>query len=199
MTPRDPDKRLCGAKKRQSDGRCGQIAGWGTTHPGVGLCKLHGGSTVQRHESGMRERIESEARAILIREGATVVTDPYAELMALAGEVTKVKDVLGDKVDELRAWTHTDVASREDVKAMLSAYERALDRCHRVLVDIARLDLDARMVRLSELQGAMIRSVVDAVIDSKELGLTEDARQLARQLAGHQLRLVVAEHSDGPA
>lgn len=37
--------RLCGAKKKQPPhGPCTKTAGWGTDHPGLGKCKLHGGS-----------------------------------------------------------------------------------------------------------------------------------------------------------
>jgi hypothetical protein len=41
------DKPKCGAQRpRQPEGtHCGQPAGWGTSHPGVGRCRRHGGST----------------------------------------------------------------------------------------------------------------------------------------------------------
>lgn len=39
-------KNICGAKTRASGGHpCGLPAGWGTNHPGVGKCKLHGGAS----------------------------------------------------------------------------------------------------------------------------------------------------------
>src|SRR5215472_13809284 len=34
----------CNAQKKDG-GRCQQAKGWGTTHPGVGPCKMHGGRT----------------------------------------------------------------------------------------------------------------------------------------------------------
>lgn len=40
----DGGRPLCGATKR-SGGVCTQTAGWGTSHPRVGRCKLHGGGT----------------------------------------------------------------------------------------------------------------------------------------------------------
>lgn len=33
----------CGSKRKKGRGKCTQPAGWGTTHPGEGKCKLHGG------------------------------------------------------------------------------------------------------------------------------------------------------------
>jgi len=41
---------ICGAKTR-SGGRCQLPAGWGTDHPGVGRCKLHGGATPRGADS----------------------------------------------------------------------------------------------------------------------------------------------------
>lgn len=40
-------RRFCDAKKHQGEGTCRQAAGWGTSHPGSGHCKLHGGATKQ--------------------------------------------------------------------------------------------------------------------------------------------------------
>lgn len=46
-TPRPPviHDLFCGARKHTGPGTCRQPAGWGTTHDGVGRCKLHGGAT----------------------------------------------------------------------------------------------------------------------------------------------------------
>lgn len=49
LEPGHPDNqknyRVCGSQTRQSESRpvCHRPAGWGTSHPGVGRCKLHGG------------------------------------------------------------------------------------------------------------------------------------------------------------
>jgi len=40
---------VCGARLRQGTGRCRRPAGWGTHHPGVGVCKLHGGAAPQTY------------------------------------------------------------------------------------------------------------------------------------------------------
>lgn len=36
----------CGAKLRKKDRTCRHPAGWGTDHPGVGRCRLHGGASL---------------------------------------------------------------------------------------------------------------------------------------------------------
>lgn len=48
----DADQSLCGGLKRKG-GRCTLPAGWGTSHVGVGTCKLHAGSTPQAEVAGL--------------------------------------------------------------------------------------------------------------------------------------------------
>ena len=103
----------------------------------------------------------------------------------LAGEVVRLKDILGDQVEALSSWTYSDIAWREEVKAVLLAYERALDRCHKVLVDIARLDLDARMVRISEIQAAAIGRVIKPTLT--RLDLPADVLTQANEIVANEL------------
>ena len=91
MTSESEDHRhghpRCGARKKQGEGVCTQAAGWGTPHPGVGHCKLHGGSTPAQTTGAVRRRAESEARAVLADLGVPSVEDPLAALLKLAGQV----------------------------------------------------------------------------------------------------------------
>lgn len=54
---------FCGARKRQAptpehpSETCTRPAGWGTSHPGIGFCKLHRGTT-KLHTKAMEERQE---------------------------------------------------------------------------------------------------------------------------------------------
>lgn len=50
-----PKGRLCGAQKRQSAKTCTQPAGWGTDHPGRGVCKFHGGTTINHRKAAALE------------------------------------------------------------------------------------------------------------------------------------------------
>lgn len=42
-------KNICGARRKKDGNPCTRPAGWGTYHPGIGKCKLHGGSTPFKH------------------------------------------------------------------------------------------------------------------------------------------------------
>jgi len=44
-----PQENICGAKTKGDGEPCKRPAGWGTDHPGVGRCKLHGGATPVKH------------------------------------------------------------------------------------------------------------------------------------------------------
>jgi hypothetical protein len=50
LTPmRQPDQRCNGVLCGETEGYCSQPAGWGTSHPGQGRCKLHGGCNAITH------------------------------------------------------------------------------------------------------------------------------------------------------
>ncbi len=66
----------------------------------------------------------------------------------LAGELVALKDVLGGEVAELRSWSYRGEGQKEEVSVLVTLYERMLAQCHRVLTDMARLDLDTRLVEI---------------------------------------------------
>jgi hypothetical protein len=134
----------------------------------------------------------ASARAILGRNDAQSVEDPIRELADLAGEIIALKDILADKVNELQSWTTEDTFDHEEIRAVLGAYERALERCHRLLVDMAKLDLDTRLVRLSEAQADMLQKVIEGVFGSPELGLTKQQREVARGVVVRELHALAA-------
>jgi hypothetical protein len=70
------DDKYCGAKKRNG-GLCDLPKGWGTTHPGVGRCKLHGGSTPNHEKAAQTEIARRECVAL----GVPIDTTPADALM----------------------------------------------------------------------------------------------------------------------
>jgi F0F1-type ATP synthase membrane subunit b/b' len=57
------------------------------------------------------------------------------------------------------AWRY-QAGAGEQIRAEVALYERALDRTARLLADMARLNLDERLERLTEAQGQQIVAVV---------------------------------------
>ena len=93
--------------------------------------------------------VDREARAMLGIEGFDAITDPYTELSELAGEIVKLKDVLREKVEELTSLKDVgDETVATQIDVIFQAYERSIDRCERILMGMARLDLEDRIARL---------------------------------------------------
>src|SRR5881227_1016572 len=84
MTSAEP--KTCGAKNRKGE-PCGRGAGWGTGHPGVGRCKLHGGASPNAEMGGSVELARREAMVM----GIPLDVTPHVALIQCiaiaAGEV----------------------------------------------------------------------------------------------------------------
>jgi hypothetical protein len=93
-----PDKQLCGAQRmNQPKGvLCTQRAGWGTTHPGVGRCKRHGGNTATHGTAAERE----QARQACELFGLEMTDRDPAEV--LLGEITRTRRSI--------VWHETEIA-----------------------------------------------------------------------------------------
>ncbi|MFI2202658.1 hypothetical protein ACH47Z_18135 [Streptomyces sp. NPDC020192] len=185
------DLTQCGAKKRQGLGTCGRPAGWGTDHPGVGRCKLHGGATKNQVVAAERVRVEREARLLLAELGeARPVTDPAAELQRVAGEVVAMKDAAARIVQGLSSMRYVGATGAEQLRAEVAVYERALDRAARVLADMVKLGLEARQVGLAEAQGALVAQAIRAILG--ELGLTPEQQARVSEVVPRHLRALAA-------
>lgn len=198
LPPEGHDGALCGAKKRQSEGTCTQVAGWGTDHVGDGPCKLHGGNTKAHRSAADVRQVETGARRALADLGVTTpVTDPLLELQRLAGEIVAFKDALRSMVERLNSVRY-DGPVGEQIRGEIVVYERAMDRAARVLRDMASLKIDERLVqiqsRISETQGHAIAAVIRAILDDLELTPAQQAR--VPEVAPRRLRELAAAGPD---
>lgn len=159
MTKRGGPK--CGGKLHGRDGTCQLPAGWGTDHQGWGRCRKHLGNSPTVAASAERERIEHEVRELLVQLGVNrPVEDPLTELQSVAGEMKAWKEAIGEKVNRLTSLRYEGVGAGEQLRAEVALYERAVDRYERILVNMARLDLDARLVRITEQQAALLNAII---------------------------------------
>ncbi len=116
---------------------------------GADVCPVHGGHAPQVRKAAEGRVLDQEARKLLKIEGYEPITDPYTQLSDIAGELVKLKDIMRAKVEELT--TLKDVGGEKvatQIDVVFSAYERSLDRCERMLMGMARLDLEDRIARL---------------------------------------------------
>ena len=104
-------------------GSCRNVAGYKTSHVGYGHCVYHGGASPGGTKAAERQRAEDGARRFLEREELLPVDDPVRQLQLLAAEILRLKDLLGDMVNELPSLTFSDASGREDLRAVLGAFE----------------------------------------------------------------------------
>jgi hypothetical protein len=213
---RDSSYAICGAKKRQTEGVCRRPAGWGTDHPGVGLCKLHGGNTRAHRERAQAEIVRREAA----RLGVPRDVDPAAALLELvyesAGNVEFYRDLVGqlsttptppppgadeDMPEGSRRpeglygpLRHQSGVPTGEAKphVLVAMYDAERDRLKEYAATVVKVGLAERQVQVAELQAAVVARVVMALLDDPEFGLSREQREMGRRLAGRHLRQLSA-------
>lgn len=169
-------------------GKCQRPAGWGTQHPRVGQCKLHGGNTKNANINGSSELLKRDADKILGKLDIIPIDDPLTELSKLAGEVTAWKDIIAKRVAFLKDVSYEGEKTGEQIKGEVIVFERALDRCNTVLVGMARLNIDERLARISEMQAQLVADALAAVLG--EMGMDLGQQREAKTRVAEKLRLV---------
>lgn len=125
---------------------------------------MHGGRAPQVVAAARTRVVEAQAARQLRAEGYEPTVNPVEELLTLGAEVTALKDVLRGRVSALSdpEWVTTSKLAVEEVRAVVRAYERALDRCERTLTNMLRLDLEARRVHIAERDAEVIWRAMEA-------------------------------------
>ena len=128
----------------------------GHRSPWVRRCKLHGGCVPSGRKAALEEAIQAQAASELAKLDVTPVGNPLEELRTLAAQAVAWKDRMAAKVNELSDVSYKSTLGQEQLRAELLLWERALDRCMTVLLAMAKLDLDTRLVRIEEAKAAMV-------------------------------------------
>jgi hypothetical protein len=137
---------------------CHYYAVAGTDPP---ACKNHGANVGSNTSRAAALRLinggaEQRAVEIIAEYGSELaeaqpVQDPYAELMQLAGEMRAWKNMLRERVALLKpAQYRYSGRTGEQVRAEIVLYERAMERLGTMLISIAKLNLDARLVGIRQ-------------------------------------------------
>jgi hypothetical protein len=174
----------CGGKKKQSEGTCTQAAGWGTPHPGTGRCKLHGGCAPSSVTAG----VSAQAEKLLYQRDAPPVTDPLSALQRLAGRAAAWEDIIGEKVNEMRSIRYSTEGGGEQLRAEIVVMERAMDRVGKLLVDIAKLNIEGRLATVREATAQMLEQALAAALVAS--GCDLDGQQRAQEAFRRNLKVV---------
>jgi hypothetical protein len=149
---------------------------------------MHGGSSPQVAAAARTRLVEAQATRQLRAEGYEPTVNPVEELLSLGAEVTALKNVLRARVADLPdpEWVTTSKLAVEDVRAVVSAYERAPDRCERTLTNMLRLDLDARRVQLAERDAEVVWRAIEVALGA--IGAGDQTNSFHAAFAGELRR-----------
>ena len=165
------DRRLCGSPTHATGKPCRRPAGWGTSHPGLGNCKLHGGSTpngVRHAEVLAAEQQQARAADLLRAQGIEPVADPVAALRAVAGEHRVLTAAARQTMAEVAERDGLEVTAGQPIAAL---YEKSLANTGRLLARMTELgigpDIDP---------GDVLRAtaIIDALRQAFRLARTTD-------------------------
>ena len=181
----------CTARRTNGD----PCRAWAVT--GAKVCISHGGGAPQVRAAAARRVAERKAaRALSGITDFAEVSDPVARLRLLSGRAERLVEVLGERVEELRSVGYRSRAG-EQLRAELAVYERMMATTGRLLVDLAKLNLDERQARIDEALG---RLVIAALMRAfRDVGLPPDVQQALQPAVARHLRLVAAVERDRPA
>lgn len=175
----DPTKCKAHSKRHAGD-QCGN-----RPMAGQDVCGSHGGRTPVAKRAAEVRVVEQQVRKQIGRLQSQPVTNPLLALQELAGKAQAWMDVCEDhvaKLEKLRYGTE----GGEQIRGEVQLFERAIDQCRKVLVDIARLNIDERLARIDEQQSqamvALLFGVIQKVLADGRLGLSVEQRQLVPAL-----------------
>lgn len=156
---------------------------------GQTVCRKHGGAAPQSKAAAVRRRLEVEARAVLAELDVEAVGDPLEALLKLAGQVLAWQSATAALVNGLEdGIRYRGANGAEQLRAEISLYERAMDRAVAVLSAIARLNIDERLVQVTERQADAMVTAINAALEAAGVG--GEQAELARRAAARHLRSV---------
>lgn len=199
----------CGANK--TDGTlCRNGAGARTDHPGVGFCANHCGATPTHQVYA--ERIEAER--VVARFGLELDGTPAPEILIREiGRASAMVQFVAAQVAELPAqdlvWGTTKRKVRQDAEGAqtIEAEQKAVQniwvimlreerqQLRELIVAAHRCNIEERMIRQAELEGALMVKLLNAVLAEfrTRWELTREQVEWAGTVVAKHLRLLEAE------
>jgi hypothetical protein len=164
--------RFCGARKRQGEGTCTRPAGWGTSHPGYGTCKLHLGSSPSGEAAA--GALQAAAIEVANRERALeavrtwspdkVPNDPGDVLLKVTDACFTNAVLAQARLYELPKTTLLDKAGREYTHPLVVQVQTWWRMAAETSAKAVGADLMGRHLRLMERYGDSVAAVAEAMV-----------------------------------
>jgi hypothetical protein len=149
---------------------------------------MHGGKLPQVQRAAARRLAEAEIRSSIAEQGYELIDDPLASFRQLVSETVAFKEFAASHVAKLgEQLTGYDKDEQEYLRAVLTLYERAMDRAGKLLHDWVRLNMDERLVAVTERQAELIHKVITFTL--RDLG-ADPNEEATRTALGRHLRAI---------
>jgi len=163
------------------------------------VCHWHGARSPQAERKAAERLAEAKAAKTAARwsEGRNPADlNPVDELLKVAGKIVAFQEAIEGMLAELPEgeWRR-DHRAGEQLHALVSLFERSLDRCAKVLVDVNKLNLEEQRVRIMDREAMVIVSLVKAILG--RLQLSPEQRKLASSVVPDEMRAVAAREAAG--
>lgn len=168
----EKDYEICGGKLRKRDGECKRPAGWGTSHPGSGKCKLHGGSTPSGTQAAIKARVTEMAK---LTDGVPITPDEFLE-QAIRIQ-NGIVSACTDRVNEFENAEDLMVETifGQDWNFWVKARNEALKEGSRYAQIAISTGLDKRRTQVAEQIGTLIAGTIGAVLEGLQLSKDQQA------------------------
>lgn len=187
------DKPKCGGKvKTRPDptGKgCTRPKGWGTSHPGTGSCKLHGGSTSAGTKSAAKEAARNAVGTYGLPRNVDPATALLEEVHRTAGHVEWLGQVVGALKQKALVWGRTKKKIGGDDRgttfqagenAFLALYNKERAHLVRVTAEAIKAGVEERRVRVEEHRAEMVVTMLGSIFDN--LDLTDEQAEKLNEL-----------------
>lgn len=165
------------------------------------VCRQHGGNLVRVQNAAnfriAKTKAERQALSRLREKTGKNGTDAIAEIERLAAEVIVFKDICRERLELL--WAQDEIrystSAGEQLRAEVALYERALDRCEKILATHVRLGIAKRREAINEAEQLLLVSAIRNILN--RLGLSQEQQRIAVQVVPEELRAISGEIVEG--
>lgn len=156
---------------------------------GQEVCSIHGGMSPNARRNAQERLAAERAASFLSQQSYEPMEDPVLHMQMLAAEAWAAKEFFKTQIEELRYKGQTG----EQLRSEVALWERAIDRCDKIISNNIKLGIQERMQRLREEQATVIVGLIQRVVD--QLDIPPAQKVIAGQLITAELRALEAAGS----